>query len=152
LAAINAMDVGRTTANKVGVEQAEQAAEAAAQQQAAAPQPGQRLITDMLQPVPLNPAQQQRAAAVRQRRQLQEQQQQQRRQQAAAARLAEAQRQAVGRFWELLEDFVVLQAAPRPWVDSERNTQHLVPTSHPFLRREEGALRVHCVAAVPDAS
>jgi hypothetical protein len=106
----------------------------------------------MLQPVPLNPAQQQRAAAVRQRRQLQEQQQQQRRQQAAAARLAEAQRQAVGRFWELLEDFVVLQAAPRPWVDSERNTQHLVPTSHPFLRREEGALRVHCVAAVPDAS
>jgi pyruvate/2-oxoglutarate dehydrogenase complex dihydrolipoamide acyltransferase (E2) component len=151
LAAVNAMDGGRAAANKLGVEAAEAAAAAAAaaaaRQQAAVPQ-GQRLITALLQPAALTPAQQQHNQQVRQRRELREQQQQQQRQQAAAAQLAAARQQAVGRFWELLEDFVVLQAAPKAWLEGR---EHVVPPSHPFLRVVNGVMHVHCVAAAPAA-
>jgi hypothetical protein len=144
LAAINAMDVGRRAANKLGAEVAEQAAAEAAQQQAAAVPQGQRLITDLLQPAALTPAQQQHQAQVRQRRQLLVQQEEQQRQQAAAARLAEVQQQAVSRFWELLQDFVALEAAPQSWLP-------LLAPDHPFLRVTGDALGVHCVAVAPDA-
>ena len=82
LAALNAMDVGRRAANKLGVEQREQQAELAAaqQQQAARVPPGQQLISSFLQPAALTPEQQQHQqqhrAQVQQRRQQQQQQQQ----------------------------------------------------------------------------
>ena len=75
---------------------------------------------------------------------MQVQHEQQQRQQAAAARLAEVQQQAVSRFWELLEDFVALSAAPKKWLPQ------LAP-EHPFLRVAGDLMGVHCVAVVPDA-
>ena len=118
LAAINAMDEGRRAANKIGVEekQQQQAVAAAEQRRAATIPRGQRLITELLQPATLTPEQQQHQAQVRQRQQVQVQHEQQQRQQAAAARLAEVQQHAVSRFWELLEDFVALSAAPKKWL------------------------------------
>jgi hypothetical protein len=142
LAAINAMDLGRKAARKLHVEQ-QQEQQAAQQQQPIVPQ-GQRLITDLLQPAVLTADQQQHQAQVRQRQQLQVQQQQQQQQQAAAARLAEVKQQAVGRFWELLSDFIALEAAPESWLSK-------VAPDHPFLRVTDGHLGVHCVAATPDA-
>jgi hypothetical protein len=146
LAAINAMDEGRRAANKIGVEEwQQQQAEAAAEEHRAAYIPrGQRLITEVLQPAALTPEQQQHQAQVRQRQQVQVQHEQQQRQQAAAARLAEVQQQAVSRFWELLEDFVALSAAPKKWLPQ------LAP-DHPFLRVSGDLMGVHCVAVVPDA-
>ena len=146
LAAINAMDEGRRAANKIGVEekQQQQAVAAAEQRRAATIPRGQRLITELLQPATLTPEQQQHQAQVRQRQQVQVQHEQQQRQQAAAARLAEVQQHAVSRFWELLEDFVALSAAPKKWLPQ------LAP-DHPFLRVSGDLLGVHCVAVVPDA-
>jgi hypothetical protein len=63
---------------------------------------------------------------------------QQQRQQLAAAKLEALKRQAVARFWELLQDFVVLRVAPASWL-----TQ-LAP-DHPFLRVHGGRLAAHCV-------
>jgi hypothetical protein len=144
LAAINAMDMGRKAAMKIQVDQHEQQQQ---QQQAAQQQPpvpaGQRLITDMLQPAALTADQQQHQAQVRQHQLLQLQQQQQQQHQIVAARLAEVKQQAAGRFWELLQDFIALQAAPRSWL-----TQ--VASDHPFLRVTDNRLCVHCVAATPD--
>jgi hypothetical protein len=74
---------------------------------------------------------------------LQVQQQQQQQEQVAAARLAEVKQQAAGRFWELLQDVVAQQAAPRPWLSE-------VASDHPFLRVTDNHLSVHCVAATPD--
>ena len=52
-------------------------------------------------------------------------------------------RKAVSRFWELLQDFVVLRVAPESWF-----TQ-LAP-DHPFLRVNGDRLAAHCVPpAVP---
>jgi hypothetical protein len=49
----------------------------------------------------------------------------------------------VARFWELLQDFVVLRVAPESWL-----TQ-LAP-DHPFLRVNGDMLGAHCVPpAVP---
>jgi hypothetical protein len=144
LAAINAMEVGRRAAYKLGVEQKQQAAELAEQQQNAAIPQGQQLITDMLQPATLTLDQQQHQAQVRQRQQLRVQQQQQQQHQAAVARLAEVQQQAVSRFWELLQDFVVLRAAPDSWLP------HIAP-DHPFLRVNGDSLGVHRVAVAPGA-
>lgn len=144
LAAVNAMDAGRVAANKIGLEAAAQAADEAARQQRAAVPQGQRLITDLLQPRALTPEEQQRQDQVRQRRQLMVQQEEQQRQQAAAARLAEVQQQAVSHFWELLQDFVALEAAPQSWLP-------LLAPDHPFLRVTGDSLGVHCVAAAPGA-
>jgi hypothetical protein len=82
---------------------------------------------------------------VRQRQQLQLQQQQQQQEEAAAAQLAEVQQQAVSHFWELLEDFVALEAAPKSWFPQ-------IPPSHPFLRvTGDSILSVHRIAIVPGA-
>jgi hypothetical protein len=110
------MDLGRRAACQISVQEREnRAADAAAQRAAAAPC-GQLLITDMItdmfHPAPLTPSQQQHQQQVRQRQQVRVQQQLQQQQQAAAAQLAEVQQQAVAHFWELLEDFVALAAAP----------------------------------------
>jgi hypothetical protein len=68
---------------------------------------------------------------------------QQQRQQLAAAKLEEVKRQAVARFWELLQDFVVLRAAPESWFTP------LAP-DHPLLRVNGDRLAAHCVPpAVP---
>jgi len=140
------MDEGRRAANKIGVEerQQQQALAAADQDRAATIPRGQRLITEMLQPAALTPEQQQHQAQVRQRQQVQVQHEQQQRQQAAAARLAEAQQQAVSRFWELLEDFVALSAGPKKCLPQ------LAP-DHPLLRVSGDLLGVHCVVLAPDA-
>ena len=146
LAAINAMDLGRRAACQISVQQKQQrAAEAAALRAAAAPR-GQLLITDMFQPAPLTPSQLQHQQQVRQRQQLRLQQQQQQQEEAAAAQLAEVQQQAVSHFWELLEDFVALGAAPKSWFPQ-------VPPGHPFLCvTGDSTLSVHRVAIAPEAS
>ena len=142
LAAINAMDVGRRAANKLIVQQQEQAAlEAALQQPPGVPVDQQR-ITDLLQPAPLTAHQQQHQAAVQQRQQLAAQQRQQQEQLEAVARLAEVKQKAVSRFWELLQDFVALEAAPRAWLPS-------IAPNHPFLRVNGTVLSAHCVDADP---
>ena len=129
LAAINAMDLGRRAACQLGVQQKKQW--------------GQLRITDIFQPAPLTPTQQQHQQQVRQRQQLLMQQQQQQQQEAAAAQLAEVQQQAVCYFWELLEDFVALEAAPQSWFPQ-------VSPSHPFLCVSGGStLSVHRVVAAP---
>jgi hypothetical protein len=143
LAAINAMDLGRREACKVSIEQQQQAAQDAAQQQQQQPAPsGQRLITQLLQPAALSASQRQHRDLVRQRRQVQLQQQQQQRQQLAAAKLEEVKRKAVARFWELLQDFVVVRAVPRVWLAQ-------VAPDHPFLRVTGDLVDVHVAASVP---
>jgi hypothetical protein len=83
---------------------------------------------------------------VRQRQQLRLQQQQQQQEEAVAAQLAEVQQQAVSHFWELLEDFVALEAAPKSWFPQ-------VPPGHPFLCvTGDSTLSVHRVAIAPEAS
>jgi hypothetical protein len=141
LAAVNAMDLGRRAACQVNVQEKHDSVAVAEAQRAAAAPPGQRLITDMLQPAPLTPSQQQHQQQVRQRQQLQHQQQLQQQQQAAAAQLADVQQQAVAHFWELLEDVVALGAAPQSWLPK-------ISLGHPFLRvTGDQVLSVHCVAA-----
>jgi len=141
LAAINAMDSGRRAANKLGTQQRRQQQQGllAAQQAAAAPA-GQRLITSVLQPAALTDAQQQHRDQVRQRQQAQAQLQQQQQQQEAADRLATAKQKAVSRFWELLQDVVVLSAVPDHWCAG-------LPDDHPFLRVVGGAVSVHRITA-----
>jgi hypothetical protein len=63
----------------------------------------------------------------------------QQQQQAAAAHLTEVQQQAVARFWELLQDFVVVRAAPRAWLAA-------VAPDHPFLRVSPDRSSLRCVA------
>jgi hypothetical protein len=138
LSAINAMDVGRSAAAKARVEQREQAALDAARQQLPAVPVDQQLITQLLQPATLTDSQRQHHEQVQQRRQAQAQLVQQQRQQLAAAKLEALKRQAVARFWELLQDFVVLRVAPASWL-----TQ-LAP-DHPFLRVHGDRLAAHCV-------
>jgi hypothetical protein len=134
------MDVGRTAANKARVEEREQAALDAAQQQLPAVPEDQLLITELLPPAALSDSQQQQQEQVQQRRQGQAQLDQQQRQQLAAAKLEEVKRKAVSRFWELLQD---LRVAPESWL-----TQ-LAP-DHPFLRVHGDRLVAHCVPpAVP---
>jgi hypothetical protein len=82
------------------------------QQQAA----GQQRLTDVWQPAPLTPHQQQHRQQV-----------QQRQQEAQAARLEEVKAAAVARFWELLQDFVVMKVAPPQWY-------LVVAPDHPLLR------------------
>jgi hypothetical protein len=139
LVAINAMDLGRTAANLQRLEELPVAAPVAP----VVPQ-GQRLLTDLLSPAALTVAQQQHRQQVQQRQQERELLQQQQAQQVAAARLQMAKQQAVGRFWELLQDFVVLNVAPRAWLPA------LAP-NHPFLRVSGDLLGVHCVAVAPGA-
>jgi hypothetical protein len=141
LAAINAMDGGRRAANKVGLEQRQQQRGDLAAQQAAAAPADQRLITTMLQPAALTAAQQQHRGQVQQRQQTQAQLVQQQQQQQAAAGLAEAKQEAVGRFWDLLQDVVALSAVPDRWCEG-------LPVDHPFLRVVDGAVVVH-QAAIP---
>ena len=145
LAAINAMDLGRRAANLAGMQQRQQAALEAAQQQLPGVPADQMLITDLLEPEALSLEQQQHQAQVQQRRQAEAQLDQQQRQQQAAAKLEEVKQQAVARFWELLQDFVVLRAAPRAWLPQ------LAP-DHPFLRVTSDLLGVHCVASSPGAA
>jgi hypothetical protein len=133
------MDLGRAATNLQRLEELPVALPVAP----AVPQ-GQRLLTDLLLPVPLTAAQQQRRQRVQQRQQERELLQQQQAQQVAAARLQMAKQQAVGRFWELLQDFVVLRVAPRAWLPA------LAP-DHPFLRVSGDLLDVHCVAVAPGA-
>jgi hypothetical protein len=76
----------------------------------------------MLQPAAPTPAQQDHSQLVQQHRQ-------QRLQQEAAQKLAEAQQQAVARFWMLLSDFTIMNAAPETWISQ-------VADDHPFLCRE----------------
>ena len=146
LAAINTMDEGRVAANKLNVQRREeqQAAADAAWLDAALVPAGQQLISALLQPAPLTPAQQQHRDRVRQQQQLQQQQRQQEQQQAAAARLVAVQRHAVSRFWELLQDFVALRVAPRAWLPQ------LAP-DHPFLRVDGDLMGVHCAVVAPGA-
>ena len=142
LAAINAMDVGRRAANTLVVQQRQQAALEAAQQQLPGAPVDQQRITDLLQLAPLTAHQQQHHAAVQQRQQLAAQQREQQEQQAAVARLAEVKQKAVSRFWELLQDFVALEAAPRAWLP-------LIAPNHPFLRVTGTVLSAHSVDADP---
>jgi hypothetical protein len=93
LAAINAMDLGETAANKQRLEEV-----AAVAPMAPVVPTGQRLLTDLLSPAPLTAAQQQHRQQVQQRQQEQELLQQQQAQQVAAARVRVAKKQAVGRF------------------------------------------------------
>ncbi len=145
LAAVNAMDLGRRAACQLSVQQKEQHAATAAAHRAAAAPRGQLRITDLFQPAPLTSSQQQHQQQVRQRQQLLLQQQQQQQQQAAASQLAEVQRQAVAHFWELLEDFVALEAAPKSWLPE-------VPPSHPFLRVSgDSTWSVHRFVVAPAA-
>ena len=51
-----------------------------------------------------------------------------------------AKQKAVSRFWELLQDVVVLSAVPDHWCAS-------LPDDHPFLRVVGGAVAVHNIAA-----
>jgi hypothetical protein len=143
LAAINAMDFGRREACKAGIEQRQLAAQDAAQQQQQPAPPGQQLITQLMQPAALSASQQQHRDLVRQRRQVHLQQQQQQRQQLAAAKLEEVKRKAMARFWELLQDFVVVRAVPRAWLPQ-------VAPDHPFVRVTGDLADVHVVASVPD--
>jgi hypothetical protein len=55
------------------------------------------------------------AETVRQHQHEHQQLQQPQARQSAAARLAQVQRQAISRFWELLQDFVALDVAFRAW-------------------------------------
>lgn len=129
------MDEGRKAAAVYHLEE-QQTALAAAE---AARQPrvdeGQRRISDFWQPVPLNPEQQQRRLLVQQQRLLAQQLQHQQQQ---AARLVEVKHAAVARFWELLQDFVVVRAAPRAWLAC------LAP-AHPFLCPDADLTRLRCV-------
>lgn len=118
LAALNAMDVGRTAANKFCMEQ-RHAATPPSQPPA---DPRQQTITAMLQPAAPTPAQLHHSQLVQQHRQ-------QQLQQAAAQKLAEAKQQAVARFWWLLSDFTIMNAAPTTWISH-------VADDHPFLCRE----------------
>jgi hypothetical protein len=111
LAASNAMDVGRKAANKQRLEEVAEVAPVVPVVPV-----GQRLLTDLLSPAPLTTAQQQHRQQVQQHQQEHELLQQQQAQQVAAARFQVAKQQAVGRFWELLQDFVVLSVAPRAWL------------------------------------
>jgi hypothetical protein len=146
LAAVNAMDMGRRAAYKLRVDERQQqeAAAAAAAQQSATVPTGQQLITAFMQPAPLTAHQQQHRAQVQQRQQAVVQQQRQQQQQDAAARLAALKQQAVDRFWELLQDFVVVGAAPPAWRDK-------VPAQHPFLHVVDERFCVHRLVAAPDA-
>ena len=130
LAALNAMDVGRKHANKLSIPPPAPAL----QQQQPLPQ-GQVRLTDVFQPAALTAAQQEHNQLLEQRRQQQQLQFQQQRQQIMAQVLQEAQQQAVLRFWELLADFVAMEAAPDSWRD-------VVPDDHPFLRSDGAGLRV----------
>jgi hypothetical protein len=76
----------------------------------------------MLQPAAPTPAQLHHSQLVQQHRQ-------QQLQQAAAQKLAEAKQQAVARFWWLLSDFTIMNAAPTTWIPH-------VADDHPFLCRE----------------
>ena len=69
------------------------------------------------------------------------QQQQREQQEALEARLEEAKREAVARFWELLQDFVVVRAAPAAWLP-------VLSPSHPLLRVCSDLSGVRCVAMV----
>jgi hypothetical protein len=130
LAAINAMDVGRRAAAQAQVEEQQAAAAATAAAQAVLRQQhavSQQRLTDVWQPAPLAPHQQQHQQQVQQRQQARQQQQRQRQQEAQEARLAEVEAAAVARFWELLQDFVVMNAAPPKW-------GLVVAPNHPLLR------------------
>ena len=74
-------------------------------------------------------------SSIKQRRQQQELHLQQQRQHAVAQVLQEAKQQAVLRFWELLADFVAMEAAPANW-------RVAVPVDHPFLCSDPAQLRV----------
>ena len=130
LAALAAMDKGRAAANGWALEQRRAAEQAAAAQQPQPSQPRgpgrQQRIDEVLQPAPPTAHQQQHNAQVQQRRQVAQQQAAQQLQQQAAARLEEVKRAAVARFWELLQDFVVVQAAPAAWLPC-------IAPDHPFL-------------------
>ena len=141
LAAVNAMDVGRrAAASQQRAAAAEAAAAAAAEQQQPVAAGGQRRIDGFFQPTPLSPEQQQRRERVQQRQQALRQQQQQEQQEALEARLEEVKREAVARFWELLQDFVVVRAAPVAWLPA-------LSPDHPLLRVSSGLEGVRCVAA-----
>jgi hypothetical protein len=73
---------------------------------------------------------------VQQRQHVQAQLLQQQQQQEAADRLAAAKQKAVSRFWELLQDAVVLSVVPDHWCVN-------LPAHHPFLRVEAGGMAVH---------
>ena len=144
LAAVNAMDVGRRAAAQAQVEGQQAAAAAAAAAQVVPRQQqaeGQQRLTDVWQPAPLAPHQQQHQQQVQQRQQARQQQQQQRQQEAREARLAEVKVAAVARFWELLQDFVVMNAAPPRWGLA-------VAPNHPLLRSSRGLAGLRVLAVV----
>ena len=60
--------------------------------------------------------------------------------QSVGDRLAIAKQKAVSRFWELLQDVVVLSAVPDNWCAG-------LPDDHPFLRVVGGAVSVHRITA-----
>jgi hypothetical protein len=129
------MDVGRRAAASQQREARAAVAAAAAEQQQPVAAGGQRRISDVWQPVPLSFEQQQR-------RQARRQQQQREQQEALEARLEEVKREAVARFWELLQDFVVVRAAPAAWLPA-------LSPDHPLLRVSSGLEGVRCVAVAP---
>ena len=142
LAAVNAMDAGRrAAAYQCMVRARAAAAEAAAATAARDRLRGQRLITDLLRPAAPTPDQLQHRQQVQQRQQQRQQRQQQREQQEAAARLATVKAEAVARFWELLQDFVVVQAAPASWADT-------LAADHPFLQPSTGPAGLPMCAVV----
>jgi hypothetical protein len=140
------MDVGRRAACRGAAEERDAAVERQrAQQQRRGLQrvvAGQRRITHLLPAAAPLPHQVQHQQHVQRRREQRRQEEAGRQQQQRVAVLEEAQRQAVAGFFELLQDFVVVQAAPREWLLS-------VPSDHPFLRALPDRRGLRCVAAAP---
>jgi hypothetical protein len=112
------MDVGRKAANEFRLQQ-RLTATPTAQPPA---DPLQQTITSLLQLAGPTAAQLQHNLVVQQHRQQQQQV-------AAAQKLAEAKQQAVAKFWWLLSDFTIMDAAPEQWIPR-------VADDHPFLCRE----------------
>ena len=127
LAAINAMHVGLTAANKHHHQQS--MLQSQDTPPAVALPPGQSRITQWLAPAALTEAQQQHQHAVRLRREQQQQQVEQLRQLQLQQLLTETKQQAVARFWELMTDWVVLNPFPPGWIGQ-------VAVDHPFLCRD----------------
>jgi hypothetical protein len=151
LAAVCAMDVGRRAACRAAAEEAEQQRrqqqQQARQQQRQRADGRQRRITALLQPAALLPHQQRHQQRVQERRRQRQQEEEQQRQRQQAAALEDAQRAAEARFFELLQDFVAVRAAPGAWLLP--TGQHSVPSGHPFLRPARDRSGLRCVAVPP---
>lgn len=136
LAAINAMDLGRSATAKWHVQQRQQQ-----QPMPAAAVPlDQRLITTFFARQPPSAAELQRRQARQQQteQQLQHHQLEQQQQQLGAACAA-----AVARFWELLADFEAVATPPAAWLNP--HDAACLPLQHPFFHSVETGGTQRCL-------